>query len=155
MSRNWKKSHHSNLLKALNIPNVSDVIDKQSVSLFQPIFQTDSPCRDLNVELLSRYVMYHKTTPGTLLHRITQIGHSPISLAFGNKTVHVLKPEDTDNGLVDSMKHLLCHTNFLKPYSDEHVLLTLLTKAFWCIKHLCIIMFYVNVSFLQIGGFNK
>ena len=38
--------------------------------------------------------------------------------------------EEHDNGIVDTLRYLLCHDNFLKPYSDEYIIVSLLTKAF-------------------------
>jgi len=125
-----KRSRHSHLLNALNVHKVSDVIYKHCLSLYHRIFQCDSPCRDFNIEMLSRYVMCQQVTPGTLLHRIVQLGKSPTSIIFNKKTVHVPNHDELDNGIVDSMSYLLRHNNFMKPYSEEHVLLSLLTKAF-------------------------
>ena len=35
-----------------------------------------------------------------------------------------------DNGHVDSIRSLIYHENFIKPYSEEHNLVYLLTKSF-------------------------
>ena len=36
----------------------------------------------------------------------------------------------TDCGIIDSIRYMIMHDNFTKPYSDEHALAVLLTKAF-------------------------
>ena len=87
----------------------------------------DTPCRDLNIELLNSYMLYGEYTNGTLLHRLLDMGQSPVCAALSKTFGIDMQP---DNGIVDSMKHLLYHENFIKFYSDEHVLLTLLTRAF-------------------------
>ena len=73
---------------------------------------------------------HQKTTPGTLLYRIVQMGHSPLLCAFTKVPKTVPSYEDMDNGIVDTMRYLICHDNFIKPYSSEHIILSLLTKAF-------------------------
>ena len=66
---------------------------------------------------------------GTLVHRILLLGHSPLSSSFYK---HNITQQDYNNdcGFVDTAKYLLFHENFVKQYSEEHLLLTLLTKSF-------------------------
>ena len=40
------------------------------------------------------------------------------------------KESTNDDGIVDSLKHLLHHENYQQPWSLEHLLANLLTKAF-------------------------
>ncbi len=68
-----------------------------------------SPSRNICLYHLSRYVLSgHVAT-----------AHSPISLAF-TESSHT-ECHSSDNGHVDSIRMLLYHENFAKPYSEEHV----------------------------------
>ena len=84
------------------------------------IFQLDGPCRKLNMELLCKYLHNSTVVPCTLLSRVVNVGHSPILSAFYKQksTVHDI----ADNGIVDTIRFVMCQENFLKPYSDEDVL---------------------------------
>ena len=64
--------------------------------------------------------------PGTLIERVLSHGLSPINCIF-NKLSLV---NSQNCGVVDSLKVLLSREQFLKPYSEEHVLVGLLTRAF-------------------------
>ena len=56
------------------------------------------------------------------------MGESPTKRAFNSQ--HVLETSVTDNdGLVDSIRHLLFTDSFTKPYSHEHLFVHLLTIA--------------------------
>jgi isoprenylcysteine carboxyl methyltransferase (ICMT) family protein YpbQ len=35
------------------------------------------------------------------------------------------------DGVVDSIKYLLCHENYVKPWTDEIIFVSLFTRAFW------------------------
>ena len=78
--------------------------------------------------LLSEYVLTGSAVPGTLLDHVTQSGISPVSLAFGSRPN--CKHFNRQDGIVDSLRFLLHHENFIKPYGEEHMLVSLLTKAF-------------------------
>ena len=78
--------------------------------------------------LLSRFICNGEMIPGTLLDRVVSMGESPSKRAFNSQ--HVLESKVTNNdGLVDSIRHLLFTNNFTKPYSHEHLLVHLLTTA--------------------------
>ena len=75
--------------------------------------------------------MYKRLVPGTLLHRIVALNISPIACLFTKKRWSDKEmPYQIENGITDSLKYLVMHDHFIKPYGDEHVLATLLTKAF-------------------------
>ena len=96
--------------------------------MYNRIFKVESPARQLMHHLLSRFIFYGKTVPGTLLDRVVSTGETPIKRAFNSQ--HVPKTSVTNNdGLVDSIKHFLFTDNFTKPYSHEHLLVHLLTTA--------------------------
>ena len=87
-------------------------------------------------QLLSLFICYGETVPGTLLDRVVSMGESTSKRAFNSHHV----PEMTNNCmtnncmtnndcLVDSIKHLLFTDNFTKSYSHEPLLVHLLTTA--------------------------
>jgi hypothetical protein len=57
------------------------------------------------------------------------MGLSPTHCAFNDYKFH-LPTSINDNGHIDSIRAMVFHENFIKPYSDEHTLVTLLTKSF-------------------------
>ena len=124
-----KCSHHSNLLKALKIPLVEDVIIKNSLCLYKNIFKTNTPARDLQSVLLARYIIEGNITKGTLLEKIVKAGYDPLQILFDKQNLrgsdHVVNEED---GVTDSLSFLLHHEDYNKPWSEEHMLATLLTK---------------------------
>ena len=80
------------------------------------------------VNLLANFMCNGVLVDGSLLDRVFKTGSSPTHLMF-------YKPARTESnfisdGVVDSLRYLTMHENFIKPYSDEHLLATLLTKAF-------------------------
>ena len=96
------------------------------LSLHNRIFKVESPARRLMQHLLSGFIFYGKTVPGTLLDSVVSMGESPTKRAFNYQ--HVPKTSVTNNdGLVDLIRHLLFTDNFTKPYSQEHLLVHLLT----------------------------
>ena len=87
----------------------------------------DNPLRDLCTYDLSVYMSCGHTVPGTITHRILQLGLSPIDCAFNKyRPCHTM----CHDGVVDSLRQLIYHENYAKPWSDEYVLSVLLTKAF-------------------------
>ena len=77
---------------------------------------------------LANHILGHKPVPGTLLHRLLTYNVSPVKLMFTYQKT--LSPLESRNGIVDSLRYLLMHEHFLKPYSEENVLASLLVKAF-------------------------
>ncbi|KAK2178240.1 hypothetical protein NP493_552g01050 [Ridgeia piscesae] len=123
-----KRSHNTALLKVLNIEKIEDIVNRKVLSLYNIIFKVESPARRLMHHLLSRFIFYGKTVPGTLLDRVVSMGESSTKRAFNSQ--HVPKTSVTNNdGLVDSIRHLFFTDNFTKPYSHEHLLVHLLTTA--------------------------
>jgi hypothetical protein len=122
-----KRSHHSKLCAALSIKQANQVIAEQTANFFYRIFQVDTPLMSLQSVLLSKYLKSRTVVKGTILDRLIKTGYKPLKLAF-EKQEMVIKP--MENGLIDSLKYLLFHENYSKPWSSEHMLVTLLTKAF-------------------------
>ena len=124
------RSHHTHLLHALNVPQISTIVSNNVLSLWHRIFNVPSPARSICAKLLSDFMLSDQLIPGTLLHRVVTLGHSPVKCMLSRHRWAGDGPGDIRDGVVDSLRYLVMHENFLKPYSDEHVLVTLLTKAF-------------------------
>ena len=60
----------------------------------------ESPARRLMQHLLSRFICYGETVPGTLLDRVVSMGESPSKRAFNYQ--HVPESSATNDGLFDS-----------------------------------------------------
>jgi len=122
-----KRSRSTNLLQALHIPKIEERIKQSTASLMKRVFSVDSPAKDLSAYFLSLYITKGLLIPGTLVDRCVSHGLSPIRSAFCDYK----KPLVTQGcGVVDSLRTVILHENFIKPYSDEHVLASLLTRAF-------------------------
>ena len=121
-----KRSRSSWLLQALGIEKVEDKIIYNTASLLRRIFTIDSPIKDLTSHFLSLYITHGMTTPGTIIDRVVKSGLSPTNCIFNN--LHV--PKQASCGVVDSLRMLLMQENFIKPYSEQHILVSLLTRAF-------------------------
>ena len=122
-----QRSHHTSLLKALHIHSIEDIIAQNTKSLFHRIFKCDSPARHIQSRLLASYVSTGKTVKGTIIDRIVNMGGSPMNIAFSKPPKQVQFESD---GVVDSLKYMLFHDNYIRPKSNEHFLATLLLKAF-------------------------
>ena len=65
---------------------------------------------------------------GALISRVCNLGISPLGALLKNvKNVNV---DVGDAGLVDSLRFLIHSDNYDKPWSTDHTLVRLLTKAF-------------------------
>ena len=119
-----KRSHHSNLLQALHLCSVGDVIKDRTLSLFYRIFLVDSPSRKMSIFLLSKYLENGVVFNGTMVDRIIQMEYSPITAAFNRprNNMDLLYPR---NGVVDTLNSLLFTDDYTKPWSAEHLLATL------------------------------
>lgn len=123
-----KHSHHTILLEALNIPATDELIKNNVQRLFHRIFKCDSPAKDLQSKFLSHYLRNHELIPGSLLQRLVSQGVSPVKTIFNKPGKwHNSK---TNDGIMDSLQSMLFHDNYIKPHSNEHVIATLLLKAF-------------------------
>jgi hypothetical protein len=122
-----KRSHNTQLLEALNVRKVSQIYEKSCISLYNRIGKVSTPARDLLLYSLSRYVLYGEVVPGTLLSTVISKGYSPVKCLFN--VPEAVRPMQCD-GHVDSLRYLLYHENFIKHYSEEHLLAHMLTVAF-------------------------
>ena len=122
-----KRSHHSDILSALQIPKVSKCIDYNVQSLYHRIFKVASPVRTLCCHLLSKYIVSGEVVKGTIVGRIINTGVSPVLCM---QTYTPDKGRSQDDGVVDSLRHLLYHENYCTPGSNEHILAKLITRSF-------------------------
>ena len=127
-----KRSHHTKLLNSLKIPSVEEVIKNNSLRLYANIFRTDTPAREFQSVLLARYISSGNIIQGTLLEKIVKTGFNPLEVIF-KKYPFTCSESDTreqDDGVIDSLRYLVHHDDYNKPWSEQHILATLLTKAF-------------------------
>ena len=123
-----KRSHNTALLRALSIEKVYDIVNRNVLSLYHRIFKVESPARRLMQYFLAHYITSGSTVPGTLLDRVVALGKSPLTLLFRQSSAKKNIYQNHD-GNVDSIRHLLSQTNFIKANSYEHFLVHLLTTA--------------------------
>ena len=124
-----KRSHNTSLLKALDIPRVADHIAVKTLSLFNRCFKTPSILTSLYSRLLAEYIILGQRNKDSIIDRIVDLGFSPVNVAFSNCRFRVPHYVPGD-GIVDSLRYLVYHENFIKPWAEEHVLAVLLTRCF-------------------------
>ena len=72
-------------------------------------------------------MFYNIIIPGTLVSRVIELGESPFRAMLCRKREFNNIKQD---GVVDSLRHLIYSENYMKRDSNEHILTCLLTKAF-------------------------
>ena len=122
-----KRSLSSPLLQALKVHKITDCITFSNASLLNRIMKVESPVNRLNAYLLSLYTLQNVLIPNTLIHRIITFGLSPTKCMFTRLNSKLFL---SNSGTVDSLRYLLMHSNFIKPYSEEHILSYLLLRSF-------------------------
>ena len=124
--------HHSNILKAFAVPIVDDVVKKQYHEMLQKHLYANTPAKDLQYTFLAHFIIRGTAVKGTLLDRIVGAGADPLDLITANSppTSPVCDTTGEEDGLVESLWFLLLHDDYNKPRSEEHILVTLLTKAY-------------------------
>ena len=122
-----KRSRSSALLKSMKIDKIRDSLVSMSSSLIHRVFAVESPLRVLTMYYMSLFLKHGTLLSCTLMDRLVSYNLSPVKCAFT-----VVKPvSSSDNdGIVDSLRTLLFHENFVKPYSEEHILSVMLTRSF-------------------------
>ena len=94
----------------------------------------DSPYRTLCNFLLSRSILDGHHEKNTIINRVAATGVSPTRAYFDindcvRKMKSSIKTYESD-GVVDSLRFLLHDENFVKPWSSQHLLASLLVRAF-------------------------
>ena len=123
-----KRSHHTKLLQALHIHSVKSVVLHKTLNFYNQIFKTKNPLRSLCCTLLARYIVQGDLIPGSIIDRVVKSGCSPVRAAFEKLSINSGAP--FDDGMVDSLRFLTLHENFIKPWTAEHIITKLLTHAF-------------------------
>ena len=123
-----KRSHHTSLLHALNVPSFEEYRDLASRRLFNRVMASDTPAGAFHTRLLARYTATGHLVKNTLLHRIVSRGHDPYHL-ISNAGPKCASNKGLD-GLADTLHYLVHHHNFIKPWSEEFTFARLLLQAF-------------------------
>ena len=124
-----KRSHHSRLLKALDISKVKPLYERNCLNLYKNIFKIDSPVRSLNIIFLAKMMTEGvESIKGTLLHRVLLAGFNPWSLVMGEAVPRSLVPRSSEDGAVDSLRRLLRDGDYGVRDSRSHRLVKLLLR---------------------------
>ena len=123
-----KRSHYHRVLQACNIPPIEEVIANNTARLYHNIFQCETPAKVFQSLLLASYIITGKAESGTILDRVIKAGYNPLNIILSKPKFKRNTTEE--DGLVESLRQLLHHENYQKPWSLEHLLANLLTKAF-------------------------
>ena len=124
-----KRSHHTRLLDALKIPTTDTLVNINVQKLYHRIFGCESPAKELQIRFLKNYIVNNDTIPNTLIQRILSQGVSPVKVIL-NKPKGFSRKQNCDNGITDSLRSMLFHDNYVKIDSNEHLLASLLLRAF-------------------------
>lgn len=121
-----KRSHHTNLCKALGISPVSEIINQRVITLWNKIFKVKSPTGVLCLHWLQGFVGHGIIVPGTLLSRVILTGLSPTRYAH-----RMVRYSGTacNSGVVDTLRTLVLDDNFNKKDSSAHAMVKLLTSS--------------------------
>ena len=92
----------------------------------------DSPARRFIKRLLSTYLSKKLLIPGTIIHRMKNTGVSLVKGLFHRMCIPIpqVGNKNVNDVVVDSVRYLISHESFIKPYCSAHILGMLLTKAF-------------------------
>ena len=122
-----KRHHHSQLLNALKVPSVIDVISKNVYSFYNRALTTKSPVQEIQSRFLSHYMLNGAVIKNTLLEKLLSYDLNPLECLFNYKKV---KYDFTCNGVTESLRFLSLHDNYVKPWTSEFLLVKLLTQSF-------------------------
>jgi hypothetical protein len=122
-----KRHHHSQLLNAMKIPTVVDVISKNVYSFYNRALTVNSPVQQVQARFLSSYLLGNAIVKNTLLDKLLSHGHKPLDCIFNYKKVN---PCFQSNGVTDTLQYLSFHDNYVKPWAAEYTLVNLLTQSF-------------------------
>ena len=125
-----KRVRSTHLLNALHIYKASDKVDTLRCSLLNRIMRVPCSAQSICSLFLSLYTSSGILIPGSLVERIVRLGRSPTRCAFGPPSAHRVGDRSSPSGISDSLRAMIMHSNFIKPYSEEHILATLLIRAF-------------------------
>ncbi len=124
-----RRSHHSSFLEALGIDHARSYIDNMTRSCFKRLCVNDSPTRNLCLYFIDMFIRKGVLVPGTCVARLITSGISPSSL-LSTFSSHTSQTPCTADGLVDSLRTMLYSEHFIKPWSNEYLIVKLLTRSF-------------------------
>ena len=124
-----KRSHHSSLLKASGISRIPNIVCNKTLSLLNRIFKLNTPLLGFYAHLLAEFIVHGHLYHDTIIGRIVNSGYSPTRVAF-TSCRHIPSEMHQEDGVVDTLRYLICHDNFIKPWAEEHILAVLLTRCF-------------------------
>ena len=104
------------------------MLNEYNKSLFPRIFQNDLPTRNLCVYFIDLFGTQNILIPGSLVNLIVDMGISPASLIFRGCT-NSSQSSYTPDSLIDSIRVMLYNDNYIKPWSNEYLLVKLLTTS--------------------------
>ena len=107
------------------MPRVDHVVERNILLFYNRIFRVDSPLQRLQVNMLSHYITTGVLIKNSLLHNIVTRGYSPIAIGFND--IRIKLDYGPNNGIIDSLKYILCKEDF---DSSDHLLVRLLTNVF-------------------------
>jgi len=96
------------------------LLSEYNKCLFTRIVLNDSPSRNLCVYFIDLFVTQNILIPGTLVNRIVDMSISAVSFIFPGVT-NSSQSSYTADGLVDSLRVMLCNDNYIKPWSNEYL----------------------------------
>ena len=124
-----KRSHHTRLLEALDVPKIKPLVDRNCTNLFRNIFKTDSPARDLNIIFLAKFLFEDSDiVKGTLLSKILTCGFNPFDLMLGGSIPPHFSSRHGGDGAIDSLRHLLHDEDYRYRDSLPHRLVKLMLR---------------------------
>ena len=123
-----KRNHHSVIFDALGISKPEDHISKSTAAFYNRIFRVKTPLLQLQSLALANYISTGLPVKNTIIDKLVQCNISPVKAAFAE--VDCIDKNVQSNGVIDSLRYLLHHENFVKPWSVEHSISDLLTRAF-------------------------
>jgi hypothetical protein len=84
------------------IPKITEIIKRNTLSLYSRIFKYDSPARQLNIELLTKCLTTGQRVKGTILDRVLDFNLSPAGIVLDRvPRVKLGHRRDGADGVVD------------------------------------------------------
>ena len=115
-----KRARSSNLIKAMGLKNIDELILINKCKLLHRIFLTPSVTRDFYTEVLNSNVKARTLVSDVMSYQIDPI----------QTLIKVPKLASVDNGVVDSLKYMLFNDNYNIPGSIEKCIVNILVASF-------------------------
>ena len=106
-----KRSHHTALLQAIKIDDAIPSATRNTLSLWWRPFQVDNPNRKLQIKLMNEFYNGNGLIPGTILQGVVSAGFSTIKSLFTKQSYVNPEVNSTRDGVVDSLRYLVCNEN--------------------------------------------